>query len=89
MNDKTSIYSESYTMPPADKKEILEELRGQKSTANRARKLGLLLKEEKSTTEGLRRKVRTLESEVRNLKEVIAKSAREEQARRSRIGEPR
>jgi hypothetical protein len=89
MNDKTSIYSESYTMAPADKKEILEELRGQKSMTDRARKLGLLLKEEKSTTEGLKRKVRTLEGEVRHLKEVIAQSAREEQSRRSRNGEPR
>ena len=89
MNDKTSIYAKSYTMAPADKKEILEELRGQKSTADRARKLGLLLKEAKSTAEGLKRKVRTLEGEVRHLKEVIAKSAREEQARRSRKGEPR
>ena len=89
MNDKTNIYSESYTMNPTDKKEILEELRGQKAIADRARKLGLLLKEEKSTTEGLKRKVRTLEGEVRHLKEVIAQSAREEQARRSRKGEPR
>ena len=89
MNDRTSIYSGSYNMKPEDKKEILEELRGQKSTELRARKLGLLLKESKSTNEGLKRKVRTLEGEVRHLKEVIAQSAREEQSRRSRKGEPR
>jgi hypothetical protein len=77
MNDRTSIYSESYKMAPADKKEILEELRGQKSMADRARKLGLLLKEAKSTTEGLKRKVRTLETENRNLRDVIAKQSRE------------
>jgi len=95
MNDKTSIYSESYTTALADtakitdKKEILEELRGQKAMADRARKVGLLLKEEKATAQGLRRKVRTLESEVRQLKEVIAGQLREEQSRRSLKGEPR
>lgn len=92
MNDKTSIYSGSYNVEAAskeDKKEILEELRGQKATENRARKLGILLKEEKTTSEGLKRKVRTLEGEVRQLKEAIAAKAREEQSRRSRQGEPR
>ena len=64
-------------MAPADKKEILEELRGQKSMADRARKLGLLLKESNSTAEGLKRKVRTLETENRNLREVVAKQSRE------------
>ena len=64
-------------MAPADKKEILEELRGQKSMADRARKIGLLLKEEKSITEGLKRKVRTLETENRNLRDVVAKQSRE------------
>jgi hypothetical protein len=64
-------------MAPADKKEILEELRGQKASENRARKIGLLLKEEKSKTEGLKRKVRTLETENRNLRDVIAKQSRE------------
>lgn len=75
--DKQNIYGESYTMAPADKKEILEELRGQKSMADRARKIGLLLKEEKSITEGLKRKVRTLETENRNLRDVVAKQSRE------------
>lgn len=88
MNMK-SIYSKSYEVKSEDKKEILEELRGQKATENRARKLGILLKEEKSTTEGLKRKVRTLESEVRRLTEVINQRDREEQARRLRKGEPR
>ncbi len=89
MNDRTSIYSDSYNMAPTDKKEILEELRGQKSTENRARKLGFLLKEEKTTSQKLKLKVRTLEGEVRQLREVIASQLREEQARRSRKGEPR
>jgi hypothetical protein len=94
MNDRTSIYSGSYTMNPADKKEadkkeILEELRGQKSTEIRANKLGRLLKESKTTNEGLKRKVRTLEGEVRQLKEVVNQYIREEQSRRSRNGEPR
>ena len=93
MNDRTSIYSGSYTTPvdkkEADKKEILEELRGQKSTEIRANKLGKLLKESRSTNETLKRRVRTLETEVRRLTEVINQSNREEQARRSLNGEPR
>ena len=93
MNDRTSIYSCSYTTPvdkkEADKKEILEELRGQKSTEIRANKLGKLLKESRSTNETLKRRVRTLETEVRRLTEVINQSNREEQARRSLNGEPR
>ncbi|RKZ88308.1 MAG: hypothetical protein DRQ39_02710 [Gammaproteobacteria bacterium] len=89
MSNTTSIYAKSYTMEPVDKKEILEELRGQKAHENRARKLGILLKEEKTTNQTLKRKVRTLEAETRQLKEVIAQHLREEQSRRSRKGEPR
>lgn len=88
MNDKTSIYSESYKVEPKDKSKVIAELRGKSAAVQRTQKLGVLLKEEKSTNQTLKRKVRTLEAEVRQLKEALALSTQKEQ-RRSRNGEPR
>lgn len=87
--NKKSIYAESYNVEPKDKSKVIAEIRGKSAAVQRTQKLGFLLKEEKTANQTLKRKVRTLEGEVRHLKEVIVQSAREEQARRSRKGEPR
>ena len=74
---RKDIYAASYEMQPADKKEILEELRGNKAMDERARKLGLLLKEEKIITQDLKRKNIRLEADVRRLREALAAKSRD------------
>jgi cell shape-determining protein MreC len=70
---KKSIYGESYTMEPNDNKEILETLQERKGQAVRVNQLGRILKEEKSRSHELQRRVNRLEEENRRLRETLAR----------------
>jgi hypothetical protein len=70
---KKSIYGESYTMEPNDNKEILETLQERKGQAARVNQLGRILKEEKSRSHELQRRVNRLEEENRRLRETLAR----------------
>lgn len=74
--NKKLVYGESYNVEPSDKKEILEALRERKGQATRNAQLGHLLKEEKTRSQELQRRVNRLEEENRRLRDVLAKRSR-------------
>ena len=74
--NKKLVYGDSYTMQPTDKKEILKDLGERKSEVSRSKKLGVLLKEEKTRSQELQRKVNRLEEENRRLREVLTQRSR-------------
>jgi len=67
-------------MKPIDNTKSLEELREWKSKTER-RKMGILLREEKSKSKKLQQKINLLNEENRLLREAIALKAREAKAR--------
>lgn len=74
--NKKLVYGESYTMEPTDKKEILEALREQKGKEARISQLGRILKEEKTRSQELQRRVNRLEEENRRLRESLSRLSR-------------
>ena len=83
--DKKDIYAGSYEVVP-DQNKInanIEKIR-QRKTMSERRKIGLLLKEEKSKSVKLQMRNRHLEEENRRLKEAIALNARNAAAHQSR-----
>jgi cell shape-determining protein MreC len=74
--NKKLVYGESYTVKPTEKKEILKDLKERKSEVSRSKKLGVLLREEKTRSQELQRRVNRLEEENRRLRETLAKRSR-------------
>lgn len=74
--NKKLVYGDSYTMQPTDKKEILKDLEERKSEVSRSKKLGVLLREEKTKGQELQRRVNRLEEENRRLREVLTQRSR-------------
>ena len=74
--NKKLVYGESYIMQPTDKREILKDLAERKSEVSRSKKLGILLREEKTRSQELQRKVNRLEEENRRLRETLTKRSR-------------
>jgi len=73
---KKNIYAESYGNEPKDNSKVLEAIQTHKMDLDRIRKLGNLLKEEKSRNQELQRRINRLEEDKTRLAAVVAKSHR-------------
>jgi cell shape-determining protein MreC len=73
---KKLVYGESYAVQPTDKRDVIKDLAERKSEVSRSQKLGVLLREEKTRSQELQRRVNRLDEENRRLRETLAKRSR-------------
>jgi cell shape-determining protein MreC len=73
---RKTIYGESYTTESVDKSELLEAFKVRKEIIERAKRAGVLLKEEQTRSQTLQSRINRLEEENRRLKESLAKRSR-------------
>ena len=73
---KKTIYGKSFDEAEiGDKSAVLEALQVRKAERDRVKQLGQALREERTTTQDLRRQLRRLEEENRRLQEIIRKDS--------------